>query len=81
MPVLWIPYSIYGVATDNLRVVPRLTLALYLLVPVLIVLLTRRLSNRLHWQEWLVALVLWLPLDFGLMKGVWTCPKEAWLME
>lgn len=74
VPVLWIPYSIYGVATDNLRVVPRLTLALYMLVPVLIVLLTRRRANRLRWQEWLVALVLWLPLDFGLMKGVWTWP-------
>ena len=75
VPVLWIPYTIYSWATDNLRVVPRLTLALYLLVPILIVLLTRRLSNRLRWQEWLVALVLWLPLDFGLMKGVWTWPE------
>ena len=74
VPVLWIPYSIYSAATDNLRALPRLTLALYLLVPILIVLFTRTLSNRHHWQEWLVALVLWLPLDFGLMTGVWTWP-------
>ena len=74
VPVLWIPYIIYSAATDNLRFLPRLTLALYLLVPLLIVLLTRTRSNRFHWQEWLVALVLWLPLDFGLMTGVWTWP-------
>lgn len=72
--VLWIPYQIYGAAADSLRPLPYLKLALYVTVPVLIVLFTRRLSNRYHWQEWLVALVLWLPLDFGWMTGVWPWP-------
>ena len=72
--VLWMPYCVYAAATDSVRPLPFLKLLLYLTIPLLIVLSTRSLSNRFHWQEWLVALVLWLPLDFGWMAGVWSWP-------
>ena len=75
--VLWVPYCIYAAATDSLRAIALLKLLLYLTVPLLIVLSTRTLSNRFHWQEGLVALMLWLPLDFGWMAGVWSWPGGA----
>ena len=72
--VLWVPYCIYAAATDSLRAIALLKFLLYLTIPLLIVLSTRTLSNRFHWQEGLVALMLWLPLDFGWMAGVWSWP-------
>jgi len=56
VPALWIPYTIYSAATDNLRALPRLTFALYLLVPILIVLLPEGFpigrTGRSGWWPW-----------------------------
>ena len=72
--LLWAPYWIYAGATDSLRALPLLKLLVYLALPPLILASTRTLPNRFHWQESVVALMLWLPLDFGWMAEVWSWP-------
>ena len=72
--LLWAPYWIYAGATDSLRALPLLKLLVYLALPPLILASTRTLPNRFHWQEIVVALMLWLPLDFGWMAEVWSWP-------
>ena len=78
--VLWVPYCIYAAATDSLRAIALLKLLLYLTVPLLIVLSTRTLSNRFHWQEGLVALMLWLPWISAGWRESGPGPEERWLM-
>ena len=68
---LWSPYGLYAGATGSLAGLPSRTLFLYVLLPPLVCLVTRRLPNPRYWQELVVALLLWLPLEFGWLTGVW----------
>ena len=74
--MLWISYWVYAGATDSLRALPLLKLLVYLTLPPLIFSSTRTLTNRFHWQEIVVALTLWLPLEFGWMTEVWSWPDS-----
>lgn len=45
------------------------------MLPPLVLLLTRAFLNCFYWQELVVALLLWLPLDFCWMAEVWSWPN------
>src|SRR5207249_6433216 len=75
--VLVVPYSIYVAGTDSFHWFPFLKLILYILLPTLLFLTLRNVSERLLWQDALVILALWLPLDFRWMRDVWVWPNNS----
>jgi len=74
---LVLPYLIYVAGTDSFHWLAFLKLVLYVLLPALLFLTLRRFSQRLLWQDALVILVLWLPLDFRWMRDVWVWPNNS----
>ena len=75
--VLVVPYLIYVAGTDSFHWFPFLKLVLYILLPTLLFLTLRNASERLLWQDALVILALWLPLDFRWMRDVWVWPNNS----
>jgi uncharacterized protein len=75
-PVLLV-YLAYTLGTDSFRTLPFLKLAAYVLLPAALLLTIRRPEQRLLWQDVLVILALWLPLDFRWMRDVWGWPSHS----
>jgi CAAX protease family protein len=75
-PVLFL-YLAYALGTDSFRTLPFLKLAAYVLLPAALLLTIRRPEQRLLWQDVLVILALWLPLDFRWMRDVWGWPSYS----
>ncbi|MGH9426747.1 MAG: CPBP family glutamic-type intramembrane protease [Terriglobia bacterium] len=75
-PVLLL-YLAYALGTDSLGALPALKLAAYVLLPAALLLTIRQPEQRLLWQDVLVILALWLPLDFRWMRDVWGWPSHS----
>ena len=74
--VLCLPYGVYAVAAESLPDFAPLKLLIYVTLPPLICLATRRLSTPRHWPTLIVMLLLWLPLEFGWITEVWAEPDQ-----
>ena len=70
-------YLVYTLGTDSLRILPALKLAAYVLLPTALLLTIHKPEQRLLWQDALVILALWLPLDFRWMRDVWGWPSHS----
>jgi len=75
-PILLL-YLAYALGTDSFRALPFLKLAAYVLLPAALFLTIRQPEQRLLWQDVLVILALWLPLDFRWMRDVWGWPRHS----
>jgi len=75
-PVLLL-YLGYALSTDSFRSLPFLKLVAYVLLPAALLLTIRQPEQRLLWQDVLVILALWLPLDFRWMRDVWGWPRHS----
>ena len=71
------PYLIYVVGTRSIQALPFLKLAAYILFPTLVCLTLRTFPDRWLWQDVVVTLALWLPLDFRWMRDVWPWPGNS----
>jgi membrane protease YdiL (CAAX protease family) len=70
-------YLIYAAGTRSLQASLFLQLAAYILFPTLVCLSLRKFPGRCLWQDVIVTLALWLPLDFRWMRNVWPWPGNA----
>jgi membrane protease YdiL (CAAX protease family) len=70
-------YLIYAFGTDSFRTLPFIKLAAYVLSPAALLLTISQPEQRLLWQDVLVILALWLPLDFRWMRDVWGWPSHS----
>lgn len=70
-------YLAYALGTDSFRTLPAVKLAAYVLLPAAVLLTIRQPVQRLLWQDALVILSLWLPLDFRWMRDVWGWPSYS----
>jgi len=70
-------YLIYAAGTRSLQGFLFLKLAAYILFPTLVCLSLRKFPDRWLWQDVIVTLALWLPLDFRWMRNVWPWPGNA----
>ena len=70
-------YLVYALGTDSLRILPALKLVAYVLLPAALLLTIQKPEQRLLWQDALVILALWLPLDFRWMRDVWVWPSHS----
>jgi len=70
-------HLVYALGTDSLRILPALKLTAYVLLPAALLLTIRKPEQRLLWQDALVILALWLPLDFRWMRDVWGWPNHS----
>jgi membrane protease YdiL (CAAX protease family) len=75
-PILLL-YLAYALGTDSLESLPLLKLIVYVLLPSAALLTIRQPEQRLLWQDVLVILALWLPLDFRWMRDVWGWPSHS----
>ena len=69
-------YLAYALGTDSSRTLPLLKLTAYVLLPAAVLLTIRQPEQRLLWQDVLIILALWLPLDFRWMRDVWGWPSS-----
>jgi membrane protease YdiL (CAAX protease family) len=70
-------YLVYTLGTDSLRILPAVKLAAYVLLPAALLLTIRKPGQHLLWQDTLVIVALWLPLDFRWMRDVWGWPSHS----
>jgi hypothetical protein len=70
-------YLAYALGTDSFGALPFLKLAAYVLLPAALFLTIRLPQQGLLWQDVLVILALWLPLDFRWMRDVWGWPSHS----
>jgi uncharacterized protein len=70
-------YLVYAFGTDSFRTLPFIKLAAYVLSPAALLLTISQPEQRLLWQDVLVILALWLPLDFRWMRDVWGWPSYS----
>lgn len=70
-------YLTYVLGTGSFQTLPFLKLAAYVLLPAVLLLTIRQPEQRLLWQDVLVILTLWLPLDFRWMRDVWGWPSHS----
>jgi membrane protease YdiL (CAAX protease family) len=75
-PILLL-YLTYAVGTGSVEILPLLKLTAYILLPAALLLTIRQTEQRLLWQDVLVILTLWLPLDFRWMRDVWGWPTHS----
>jgi len=71
------PYLVYAAGTRSFQWLLFLKLTLYILLPTLVYLNGRSLSDHWQWQDAVVTLALWLPLDFRWMRDVWPWPGNS----
>ena len=74
---LVVPYLVYAVGTRSFHWLLFLKLAIYILLPTLVYRSLRSLPDRWVWQDVVVTLALWLPLDFRWMRDVWPWPGNS----
>lgn len=70
-------YLVYALGTDSFRTLPSVKLVAYVLLPATVLLMIRQPVQQLLWQDALVVLALWLPLDFRWMRDVWGWPSYS----
>jgi uncharacterized protein len=75
-PILLL-YIAYALGADSFRALPFLKFAAYVLLPPALLLTIRQPKQRLLWQDVVVILTLWLPLDFRWMRDVWGWPRHS----
>jgi len=77
LSAIMVLYLVYARGTNSFQVLPFLKLAAYVLLPAALLLTIREPEQRLLWQDVLVILALWLPLDFRWMRDVWAWPSYS----
>jgi membrane protease YdiL (CAAX protease family) len=75
--LLAVSYLIYALGTQSFRALPFLKLLGYMLFPTLLLLKVKRASNTFQWQDLIVILLLWLPLDFRWTRDAWAWPRHS----
>jgi len=70
-------YLAYALGTDSFQLLPFLKLAGYVVLPAALMVTIRQPEQRLLWQDVVVILALWLPLDFRWMRDVWGWPHHS----
>ena len=71
------PYLLYATATQSFHWFLFVKLLTYTLLPALVYLSLRRFPDHWQWQDVVVTLALWLPLDFRWMRDVWPWPDNS----
>jgi membrane protease YdiL (CAAX protease family) len=74
---LLLPYLIYALGTQSFHWFPFLKLLAYLVLPAGLLITVRRASDHVQWQDLVVILMLWFPLDFRWMRDVWSWPGNS----
>lgn len=69
---LWLPYGAYAGIAGSVSGVAPLKALLYVTLPPLVCLAARMLPIAPHWPTLVVALLLWLPLEYGWLNDVWS---------
>jgi CAAX protease family protein len=71
------PYLVYATGTRSFQWFLFLKLATYTLLPALVYFSLKRFPEHWQWQDVVVTLALWLPLDFRWMRDVWPWPGNT----
>jgi len=71
---LFIPYLVYAFGTRSFSSLSTLKLLLYIALPTFVCSTTRTPSGYSKWQDAAAVLLLWLPIDFRLLRDVWPWP-------
>jgi CAAX protease family protein len=74
---LLLPYLIYALGTQSFHWFPFMKLLAYLVLPAGLLITVRRASDHVQWQDLVVILMLWFPLDFRWMRDVWSWPGNS----
>lgn len=70
-------YLVYAAGTRSFHWLFLLKLVIYILLPALVYLSLKHFPDRWQWQDIVVTLTLWLPLDFRWMRDVWPWPGNS----
>jgi CAAX protease family protein len=74
---LFASYLVYAAGTRSFQWLLFLKLAIYMLLPTFVYLSLKNPPDRWQWQDVVVTLTLWLPLDFRWMRDVWPWPGNS----
>jgi uncharacterized protein len=69
--LLLIPYLLFALGTKSFDLNGALRLLLFIVLPTALLYTLRRPTARLHWQDALAILAIWLPFDLRLLKNIW----------
>lgn len=70
-----IPYFIYGFGVGDWQPLNALKIVAYVLAPTLFLLKNSDNQQNLRWQDGVAILLLWFPVEWGLIQDVWSWPN------